>query len=293
MVKVTGGGKKVGGVAAHLSYISQKGEIELETDEELRVSREGQQALLKDWHLELSRGQYRDRRGPNGSARAVKLVHNIVLSMPASTPADKVLTAAKVFAREKFGLKHRYVMALHTHQKHPHVHLAVKAEDEQGRRLHIDKPLLREWRQDFARMMREQGIAANATPRVVRGQGRRAPSDAAFRAHRHTGSRVLRERVESVARELSLTGTMRDPARARLQETRRTVLSGWFAIAEKLDAQGEIELAGDVRYFAKHLPPVLTDRERLAQDFVRHLQDKSARERAKHPGRDRGAERSR
>jgi hypothetical protein len=96
MVKVTGGGKKVGGVAAHLSYISQKGEIELETDEELRVSREGQQALLKDWHLELSRGQYRDRRGPNGSARAVKLVHNIVLSMPASTPADKVLTAVSM-----------------------------------------------------------------------------------------------------------------------------------------------------------------------------------------------------
>ncbi len=28
-------------------------------------------------------------------------------------------------------------------------------------------------------------------------------------------------------------------------------------------------LAGEVRYFAKHLPPVLTDRQRLAARFLR------------------------
>ena len=178
MVKVTGGGKKVGAVAAHLSYISQQGELELETDEGLRVSKDAQQALLQDWHLELSAGQYRRPQGPDAPACTVKLVHNIVLSMPAPTPPDKVLAAAKTFAREKFGLKHRYAMALQTHQQHPHVHLVVKAEDEHGRRLHIDKALLREWRQDFARMMRDQGIAANATPRAIRGQSKRAPKDA-------------------------------------------------------------------------------------------------------------------
>ena len=95
-------------------------------------------------------------------------------SMPAPTPPDKVLAAARVFAREKFGVKHRYAMALHTHQQHPHVHLVVKAEGIEGRRLHIDKAMLREWREDFARMMRDQGIAANATSRVVRGQGKKA-----------------------------------------------------------------------------------------------------------------------
>jgi hypothetical protein len=41
--------------------------------------------------------------------------------------------------------------------------------------------------------------------------------------------------------------------------------------ADMLDAQGEIALAGDVRYFANHLPPVLTDRKRLAQQFIRHI----------------------
>ena len=39
--------------------------------------------------------------------------------------------------------------------------------------------------------------------------------------------------------------------------------------AEVLDAQGEIILAGDVRYVASHLPPVLTDRQRLAAQLIR------------------------
>jgi hypothetical protein len=29
---------------------------------------------------------------------------------------------------------------------------------------------LRDWREDFAQLMREQGIAANATPRAIRGE---------------------------------------------------------------------------------------------------------------------------
>ena len=92
--------------------------------------------------------------------------------MPAPTPAQEVLAAARVFAREKFAVRHRYALVLHTDQANPHVHLVVKAEDIHGKRLHIGKPMLREWREDFARTMRDQGIAANATPRVVRGRNK-------------------------------------------------------------------------------------------------------------------------
>lgn len=59
MVKVTGGGRKVSNVAAHLAYISHDGELELETDDGQRVSKAGQKGLLRDWHLDLSPGQYR------------------------------------------------------------------------------------------------------------------------------------------------------------------------------------------------------------------------------------------
>jgi hypothetical protein len=261
MVKVTAGGRRIGAVAAHLSYISQHGELEIETDEGQRVPKEDQKELLKDWHLELSAGQYRQPLGQKTGARGIKLVHNIVLSMPAPTPSEKVLAAAKVFAREKFGVKHRYAMALHTHQPHPHVHLVVKAEREDGRgRLHIDKAMLREWRQDFARMMRDQGIAANATPRVIRGPTKR---------------------------------TVRDPGHAKLEETRKAIVAGWLRMADTLEAQGEIVLGGDVRYYAMHLPPVLTDRERLAAEFVRFSMQRSARTRKDDAVRDHTMERTR
>ncbi len=284
MVKVTGGGRRVGAVAAHLSYISQHGKLDLETDDGQHVFREGQKELLRTWHLELTRGQYRQPRGESVAAAGVKLVHNVTLSMPAPTPPAAVLAAAKAFAREKFGAKHRYAMALHTHQRHPHVHLVVKAEGIDGRRLHIDKAMLREWRQDFARMMREQGIAANATPRSVRGQTKRAAKDVFYRTQRRGHSYALREKLDGIVRELRATTTVTDPARVRLLETRRAVVEGWNAVASKLEAQGEIVLGGHVRYFAMHLPPVLTDRERLAEQFIRYAK---ARRSPRTPGDER------
>jgi hypothetical protein len=294
MVKVTGGGRSTGAVAAHLAYISGNGEHEVRTDEGEQMPVRGHRELVTDWHLELTAGQYGKPEKSQGR-RGVKLVHNIVLSMPSPTSAETVLAAAKVFAREKFGAKHRYAMALHTHQKHPHVHLVVKAEGEDGRRLHIDKAMLREWRDDFARLMREQGVAANATPRFVRGQGRKAERDAAFRVARHGTARVLRAQIESIAREVNERRVRPDPAHHRLAETRKAVVAGWMQLAAALDAQDEVVLAGDVRYFANHLPPVLTDRERLTQLWMQHLNDHQARtgKPERERARDRGLERTR
>jgi hypothetical protein len=269
MVKVTGGGTRRGAVASHFAYISRQGSLEIETEDGERIGRrEEQKRLLDDWHLELTAGQYRRQLDGVPARRPTKLVHNVVLSMPAPTPPDKVLAAARQFARQKFS-RHRYVMVLHTDQQHPHVHLVVKAENELGRRLHIDKQLLRDWREDFAQLMREQGIAANATPRAIRGENTKRRREGIFKAQRYGKSAVLRDRVIGIAKELSRSGMVEDPARARLLETRKSVVSAWIRAAEVLDAQGEVILAGEVRYFAKHLPPVLTDRQHLAAQFLR------------------------
>jgi len=276
MVKVTGGGGSAGAVAAHLAYISGKGRSEVETDYGDAVDKEGQKELLKTWHLELTPGQY--RRGQDGThlPRQLKLTHNIVLSMPQPTPPETVFAAARKFAREQFGSKYRYAMALHTHQEHPHVHLVVKAEGLDGRRLHINKPMLREWREHFAQLMREQGIPANATPRVARGRNKTLTKDAIFRMD-PSKSRAFHARVMSVMRELDGSGTIRDPARPRLLATRKAIVDGWMGIARALDSQGEVVLAGHVRYFAANLPKLLTDRERLAAQYLAHR-------RAQNPG---------
>jgi Relaxase/Mobilisation nuclease domain len=280
MVKVTGGGTKGGTVAAHFHYISRRGELEIETDEGERIGRRDEQKrLLDDWHLELTASQYRRQIAGVPPPRPAKLVHNIVLSMPAPTPPDKVLSAARKFARDKFA-SHRYVMALHTDQGHPHVHLVVKAESESGRRLHIDKQLLRDWREAFAHMMRDQGIAANASPRIIRGRNTRGRSDGIFKAQRYGKSTAMRERVTGIAKELSRSGTVAGPARDSLLKTRQSLLSAWMKAADVLDAQGEVILAGDVRYFAKHLPPVLTDRQRLAAQFIVLAEKRREMERA-------------
>ena len=207
-------------------------------------------------------------REDGAARRPPKLVHNIVLSMPSPTPPDKVMAAARQFARQKFA-RHRYAMVLHTDQQHPHVHLVVKAESEVGRRLHIDKQLLRDWREDFAQLMREQGIAANATPRALRGENTKKRREGIFKAQRYGKSTAMRDRMIEIATELSRTGAVEDPARSRLLETRKSLVSTWIKAADVLDAQGEVILAGEVRYFAKHLPPVLTDRQRLATQFLR------------------------
>lgn len=273
MVKVTGGGKNTGAVAAHFSYISRKDKLAIETDDGNRAAgRDAQKALLNDWHLELLRGQYRGPRDGRTTARKVKLVHNIVFSMPSPTPPERVLTAARKFAREKFALQYRYGMVLHTDQPNPHVHMVVKAENEHGKRLRIDKEKLRQWREDFARMMREQGIAANATPRSIRGKTRGKTKDGIFRAQQRGASTAVRNRVIDVVKEVRTTGAIRDPARDRLVETRKTLIDNWNITADLLDAQGETILANEARYFAQHLPPVLTDKERLAVQFLQHME---------------------
>lgn len=66
-----------------------------------------------------------------------------------------------------------------------------------------------------------------------------------------------------------------------------------MGIADTLDTQGEIVLADDVRSFVKHLPPVLTDRERLAEGVNGYLKAISARARGGDLERNREAERSR
>ena len=90
--------------------------------------------------------------------------------MPPGTNPEKVQLAVQNLCREEFALKHRCVMALHTDEPHPHVHVVVKAIGDDGRRLNINKATLKEWRMRFAAHLRAEGVASNAAPLPYRGQ---------------------------------------------------------------------------------------------------------------------------
>src|SRR5205807_6979841 len=207
-----------------------------------------------------------------------KLVHNLVFSMPRGTPPEKLLNAVRTFAREKFALQHRYALALHTDQGHPHVHVVVKAESEQGVRLNIRKATLREWRRDFAHYLRELGVEANATERAVRGKRESSRRDGIYRAERRGMSRHTRERVDGIAQEL-LKGNLRvEAGKAKLLETRKQVERGWWAVSEILIAEGQPELAAQVRTFAAKMSPPRTDREAIAEQLLKHVRHARSRE---------------
>jgi len=255
-------------VGCHLNYIGRYGKLELETDDGERIQgKDAGQRLLEDWDLDLEK--HRKEMGlASVSGRAPKLVHKIMLSMQPGTPAKGVLEAARNFARDEFALKHRYALVLHTDEPHPHVHLVVKAVSEQGVRLHTTPATLRAWRREFARHLRDQGIAANATERAVRGETRTNKTDGIYRATLRGESSHTLARIESVGAEL-LKGTLRiDPSKVTLMQTRKEVVRGWYAASEILIAAGQPELAAEVRRFVDELPPVQSDRELIAAGLV-------------------------
>jgi hypothetical protein len=263
MVKVlSGGGQGLRAVRRHLDYLGRAGELELETDDGERLQgKETAKALLEDWDLDLdSDRRHADLSAANGR-RPPKLVHKLMFSMPPGTPADKLQAAVRNLAREEFALNHRYVTVLHTDEPHPHVHMVVKAVSEQGKRLNIRKATLREWRRGFARHLRAQGVAANATERVVRGETMKPMKDGIYRAMRRGDSSHMHERVRAVAGEAERGKGQAELGKARLIASRLEVEKGWRALAGNLIQQGHVELARHVNRFVPQMPPPLTDME--------------------------------
>ena len=264
----------VASVRKHVDYIDRKGKLDLETDDGRKVrGSEAGEDLLSDWDLTFDEHRSTAILGPT-RGKASRLVHKVVFSMPAGTAPEKVLVAVRNFCREEFALKHRYVMALHTDEPHPHVHVVVKAVNEEGVRLNIRKATLREWRQEFARNLRELGVEANATPRAVRGESRTQKLDGIYRAQMRGNSRHMRERVESAAAALTRGERAIETGKEKLLETRRQVRQVWLEISEAMIASGQSALAGQIRQFVAQMAPPRTEREQII-DHLRRYREKT------------------
>jgi hypothetical protein len=265
MVKVSGGARTVVGVEQHMDYIGREGKLGLEADTGEHLDGKGfERRLTEDWDLDLEAHERQTERSIRGR-KPPKLVHNIIFSMPPGTPSDKVLQAVRKLALNEWQLKHRYAMALHTDDDHPHVHVVVKAVSEQGQRLNIKKATLRAWRQQFASNLRELGVAANATERAVRGETKTHRSDGAYRAAQREDSTLVREREQRVLREWS-TGTLKwGQGEATLVRTRQDVVDGWHGVSARLKADGDLELAQRVDSFLARMPPAKTEKRLLIE----------------------------
>jgi hypothetical protein len=280
MVKIINkGSSSLVGVSGHVGYIGRQGGVELETDQgEILQGQEVGDALLEDWNLDLVQQRGKIDLTPNKPKQPPRLVYKLIFSMPAGTAPEKVQAAVRNFAREEFALKHRYVMALHTDEPHPHVHLVLKARSEDGQRLYLRKVTLRHWREGFASHLRALGVAANATPRYVRGETRPRKSDGIYRAMSRGESTHFRKRVETVHGELVKGKLQVESGKVKLIRTRQKVRRAWLTVSDTLAHQGHLEIATQVRRYVEQMPRPLTEKEYIAAKLLERAREPKTRE---------------
>jgi len=233
MVKVTGGGRGIKAIAAHLRYISKNGRLEIEDERgEKMTGKESLHELADDWRFSGSLiEEASDRRE----------AFNIMLSMPRGTDPPSVHWAAREFARTELA-DHKYVMVLHDHQANPHVHISVRAESKHGKRLNPRKADLHRWRETFAEKLRDRGIEAEATRQATRGRNRNY--DPLWRIK---------------AREDGRLHTSRPSTKASVQarSTRAEAVGAWMEVGRALASstdKSDRDLARSIATFIQEMP---------------------------------------
>jgi hypothetical protein len=303
LVKISGGGRDADGVQAHFEYIDRHGKLDIETDHgEVLHGKAAATEIINDWALDYGAvpgaPHSRSKVGADGKRRRPRQAFNIVLSMPAGTPPQKVLQAAKQLAREEFAHQHRYAMTLHAEEKekhgaHPHVHLVVKAEHEyEGSRLNPRKADLQRWRERFAEYLTELGVAATATRREDRGfvktnkktpiyrASQRKPKNPASSGKPETliteagDSMFMRRKLEAVKRELRTTGKVADrDAHRSLMNVRAQVNERYGEAIQWLRQQGREEEARRFELLHRSLPPVRSEKQTIADALLGRRHD--------------------
>lgn len=271
-------------VLRYMMYISRNGR--LPTVNERGDQLNGREAI-KDTHVSWDLDMQRMRSAKDAPLHPS---FNIIFSMPAKTDPDKMLDAVQAFARERFQ-GHQYVMTIHTHEtdpadappEHPHVHLILRAEDEDGRRIHIRKTDLRNWREGFASQLRARGIEANATSRAERGRSFKSIGGAEWHIQQRyekglrNGSnpeppKAKTARFLEASLELQAGRIEPKPWEIAMAARRRDVLRELKQNAARLRQEGDIELANQVDGFIRNMPPVESERRQIQRALIEQVQ---------------------
>lgn len=142
------------------AYLTRQGRLEGEMSNGRIIGTPEDMAALRERWLRANTVLARGDR----STTATQSV-GIVLSMPAGTPLPAVTAAARAWAHEHLSHRTEWLMVPHADRAHPHVHFAVRAVQQDGRRLTVGPQEVQAWRVAFARELGTLGIEAEATPR--------------------------------------------------------------------------------------------------------------------------------
>lgn len=246
--------KDMKAIKAHMDYISRNGDVPLEDENgQIIHGADAVRSVRDDWKstggyaIPLEEGYRRE-------------AYSVVLSMPPGTDRKAVLDAARDFAKETFD-GHQYVFGRHDDESHPHVHICVRAVGHDLVRLNPRKSDLVQWRQRYAEKLRDHGIEANATSRVLRGKAQK-PERQVERHLRKRGVQLRnRQARRNHAAEVPLSSDKEHPVEAKLRSSRSRVIAGFGTVAKALaqspDADDRALALGLARH-AESMPPAKT-----------------------------------
>lgn len=147
-----------------LSYISREGDLELEDPMGFKLDAEETKERLEEWAQDFDTWKKVSRESMH-----------LTLSSPAGSDPDAVLEATRLFAREVFP-NHDYLLVRHDDTDHPHCHVVVKTRGWDLSKLNPGRKDLRDWREEYAHCLRDQGVNVEASSRLKRGLfGRSTP----------------------------------------------------------------------------------------------------------------------
>ena len=165
--------------AAHLkqaaTYIARNGTYELFDGNGEHLDYDAMKMMIDEWSSD-------DSPMADGGTAKYAEARRLILSCPKGSDPELVLDSAKQFAKE-FLTDNGYdlIMALHCKDEdhpdepdHPHVHILLKAKNDEHIRFNPRKDDLKFMRERFAAIAKQRGLNINATPRAVRGVSTRS-----------------------------------------------------------------------------------------------------------------------
>lgn len=265
MVRISSKAKGAKHVLSHLQYITREGELMAEDEHGSDINGK---AMVKDIASAWMEGSTLGRR--SNSRDTV----NIILSMPPNTDRDKLLAAARQFARMTFGNSHSYILVRHDDTQHPHCHLAVRSLGVDGHRLNPKRNDLQDWRTAFADACRQHGLAAEATTRRIRGVIRKPMKQAVLHADRAKRSTVQRAKVSDAITAMAHPETPVSKHEQAALDAQQQARMDWQRLAEQLaqtsEATGQA-LAVQVKRFLAEMPSAETERMQIDKQIRHHL----------------------
>lgn len=256
VVKITsrihGAGSTVGAMTyAGRVGMSDREPIGIETSEGKHLmSAHDMLTLAREWQQWEQADEAR-RKGATAIA--------MVFSMPPGTDPEKVREAVRELAENDMANR-RWVMALHTDEDHPHVHLLIAGRDNDGRRFNPNREFLQHCRERFAENLRARGIEADATPRKARGYPPKTdPTPVVKMRQRGVVPAADRARGAMIAGKTDTGDQLarRQKARARTAANIATVRGVYQRAIAELEAHGgqeEAKRARALRAFVDTMP---------------------------------------